>query len=396
MINPHSAKVLGLTELDVLAGTPLGEQPGLGDLPDSPPALTPRAALEEAVLAGLARPPCVVAFSGGRDSSAVLALATHLARREGLPLPVPTTYVFPDAPAANESSWQHLLVNHLGLRDWNRREIADEFDVLGPEAKAVLRRHGVLVPFNLYAQAPLMREASGGTVLTGFDGDGLFAGWRWERAASVLALREVPRARDLLGVALAAAPAAVRVAWTCRRAPRQRWLRPDAERMVRAAWARERAGEPRTWRRRIAWYARRRAVVVTQRSMAMLAEEAGTTVRHPLLDRRFLAAVARAGGRSGGGTRTLWMQRLFSDVLPPATITRPDKADLEGAFLGKPSPRFIDDWDGSGVDERLVDVEALREAWRARDWRSMPLLHAAWLSSSPDAQPQPLDLTSRQ
>jgi asparagine synthase (glutamine-hydrolysing) len=90
------------------------------------------------------------------------------------------------------------------------------------------------------------------------------------------------------------------------------------------------------------------------------------------------------------------MQRLFADVLPPATITRPDKADLKDAFHRKPSARFIDDWDGSGVDERLVDVEALREAWRARDWRSMSLLHAAWLSSSPDAQPQSLDLASRQ
>jgi asparagine synthase (glutamine-hydrolysing) len=396
MINPGSANVLGLTELDVLAGTPLGEQPGLGDLPENPPGLTPRAALEEAVLAGLARPPCIVAFSGGRDSSAVLALATHLARREGLPLPVPMTYVFPSVPAANESSWQQLLVTNLGLRDWNRREITDEFDVLGPEAKAVLRRYGVLVPYNLYVQAPLMREARGGTVLTGFDGDGLFASWRWARAASVLALREMPRPRDLFGVALAAAPSAVRVGWMRRRAPRQRWLRPDAEQMVSAAWARERAGEPRTWRRWIAWYARCRAVVVTQRTVAMLAEEAGTTVRHPLLDPRFLAAVARADGRSGPGTRTDWMQRLFSDVLPPATITRSDKADLQGAFLGKHSLGFIDDWDGSGVDEGLVDVEALREAWRAGNWRSMPLLHAAWLSSSPDAQSQPLELTRPQ
>ena len=67
---------------------------------------TPRVALEAAVLGALRRPPCGVAFSGGRDSSLVLAVATHVARREGLPDPIPVTRRFPDKPEAEESEWR--------------------------------------------------------------------------------------------------------------------------------------------------------------------------------------------------------------------------------------------------------------------------------------------------
>ena len=49
----------------------------------------PRAVLEEEVLRGLQRSPCVVAFSGGCDSGGILCLAVHVARREGLPDPIP-------------------------------------------------------------------------------------------------------------------------------------------------------------------------------------------------------------------------------------------------------------------------------------------------------------------
>ncbi|HEY2429742.1 MAG TPA: hypothetical protein VGI06_12480, partial [Acidimicrobiales bacterium] len=62
--------------------------------PGAPARSDPRAALEAAILDGLRRPPCIVAFSGGRDSSAVLAVAVDAARRHGLAPPVPLTHVF--------------------------------------------------------------------------------------------------------------------------------------------------------------------------------------------------------------------------------------------------------------------------------------------------------------
>jgi len=53
----------------------------------------------------LLRPPCVVAFSGGRDSSRLLAAAADLAAREDLAPPTAYTFRYPLDPAADESHW---------------------------------------------------------------------------------------------------------------------------------------------------------------------------------------------------------------------------------------------------------------------------------------------------
>jgi hypothetical protein len=79
------------------------------------------------------------------------------------------------------------------------------------------------------------------------------------------------------------------------------------------------------------------------------------------------------------------MESLFADVLPPATVVRADKADLKGVFVGEHSRRFVDGWTGSGLPEGAVDVPVLREAWREGDWRSLPLLQAAWLATEGQA-----------
>jgi hypothetical protein len=307
-----------------------------------------------------------VSFSGGRDSSAILALAAHVARRDGLPLPIAATYRFPGVPDAEESSWQELMMRRLELSDWIRLEAVEEFDLLGPEARAVLERHGVMVPFTAYCQAPR-----------------LFGGWRWRRVASFAAGRERPGPRDLLTIAFAAAPGRVRKARELRDTGLQPapWLRPDVERAIDEAWVEGRALEPRRWNRRVAWYARRRGVLLPCFNTAVLAEDAGATITHPLLAPRFLAAMARAGGRWGGGTRTEWMRSLFGDVLPEQVLGRRDKADLAGAFWGEQTRAFIEEWDGSGLDENVVNVDALRAAWRERAWLSVSLMHLAWLHS---------------
>ena len=98
--------------------------------PPSDPRVTPRAALELVVRRALQRPPCGVAFSGGRDSSLVLAIATHVARRDGLPDPVPITRVFPAIVEADEQEFQETVVRHLGLHDWHRVVFEDELDVV--------------------------------------------------------------------------------------------------------------------------------------------------------------------------------------------------------------------------------------------------------------------------
>ena len=172
---------------------PIGDFEGALPLPECDPAVTPLEALERAILPALQRPPCMVDFSGGRDSSAVLAVATRVARREGLPLPIPATNLFPTLPDSQESEWQELVIRHLGLEDWQRRTFDGEFDLLGPLAKSVMSRHGLLAPATSYNLMPALADAAGGTSLTGVDGDGLFDTWSYERAWNVIFRRIRPQ-----------------------------------------------------------------------------------------------------------------------------------------------------------------------------------------------------------
>ncbi len=141
-----------LSPLELASGLVLGTVSEL-DLPAE--RTDPRAAMERGLLEPLRRGPCLVSFSGGRDSSAVLAVATSVARREGLPLPIPATLRFPGAKDSAESEWQESVVAHLGLQDWIRLETTDELDCVGPVASASLARHGLLWPSNAHFHAPL-------------------------------------------------------------------------------------------------------------------------------------------------------------------------------------------------------------------------------------------------
>ena len=118
-------------------------------------------ALEELLLPALTRPPCMVAFSGGRDSSVLLAVATHVARRHGLDDPIPLTRRYPDHPRTNEDEWQELTVRHLGLTNWEILQIRSEVEALGPVAREALRRHGLHWPGNAHGMNVFLRAAAG-------------------------------------------------------------------------------------------------------------------------------------------------------------------------------------------------------------------------------------------
>ncbi|HEU4975495.1 MAG TPA: asparagine synthase-related protein, partial [Baekduia sp.] len=247
------AAIVPLTPLEVAAGLVLDPRRRPRPLPRAA-GESPRAALEAVIRPALAHGPCLVSFSGGRDSSLVLAVAAAVARREGLPLPVPVTNRFPGAPATDESRWQEQVVGHLRLGDWVRLEHGDELDVVGPVARRVLRRHGLLWPCNAHFHVPIFERAAGGTVLTGVGGDEALSGSERGRALEVLRGRARPVPSDLRRVAYAAAPAALRTAVV---APALDvafpWLRPRAARRVRRALAREAATQPLRWGRSFAW-----------------------------------------------------------------------------------------------------------------------------------------------
>jgi hypothetical protein len=71
-------------------------------------------------------------------------------------------------------------------------------------------------------------------------------------------------------------------------------------------------------------------------------------------------------------------------VLPVAVRERSDKAAFFAPFINRHSRNFITAWDGTGVDEGLVEVAALRACWSADrvDARSYALLQAAWLATA--------------
>jgi asparagine synthase (glutamine-hydrolysing) len=359
-------------------------------LPDVPAELTPRAALEADLISALVRPPCLVSFSGGRDSSAVLAVAVHVARREGLEPPIPITARFPDVPGMEESAWQELVVGHLGLNDWRRVDIDDELDLLGPVSRRLVGQHGLLFPPSVSLLALLLERGGGSSLLTGVAGDSFFGGWRLGRLADAIARGARPAPHHLAALVYAASPRPARAWHLRRRESGLGWLRPDARRAVLAGWAAGEASEPIRWDRQVRWRARMRRIGVMARSIEIVAETAGSTLLNPFLGAPFLAALARAGGAMGFGTRGRLMERLFGDLLPEPVTGRQDKASSSAVFFHRESRRFADSWDGRGIDSALVDTEALRATWLepAPDQRSALLLQSAWLLESRRSQRQ--------
>jgi asparagine synthase (glutamine-hydrolysing) len=183
---------LAPTPLEIACGAMLGTDVDAPPLPEIDPAVTPRAALEQAMLPALERGPCLVTLSGGRDSSAVLAVAAHVARREGLPIPTPVTVRFKQAPGTSEREWQELVIRHLGLEEWHVLDVDDDLDLVGPLATRLLLRHGVRHPAHACLFALLLERARGGSLLTGLAGDTMFGSWRYWRVLDVLALRRRP------------------------------------------------------------------------------------------------------------------------------------------------------------------------------------------------------------
>ena len=342
--------------------------------------------LEDVILDSLAAGRCLVSFSGGRDSSSVLAVAVTVARREGLPEPVPISLRFPGVASTVETEWQDLVVGHLGVKDWERIDVTAELDLLGDFACGLLRRHGLPWPPNAYIHVPMFRAARGGRLLTGFDGDGLLGAWRWKRAQAVLARWTRPAPRDAMRVALALAPVPLRqMALRYRPLPPVTWLRPAAQRDFSRLWTAETAAEPRRWDVRLAWYRGRRYLHLAQHSLGLAASGEGAEVRHPLADPSFIAALAAEGGAAGWGDRTAMMAALFGDLLPPALIARRGKAEFGRAVWRERARTFAEHWDGTtGVDTDLVDPEALRAVWRTENpvFGSITPLYAAWLASS--------------
>lgn len=365
----------------------MGRPPAVRRLP-ADATLSPRAALEHVLLGALSRPPCLLSFSGGRDSSALLALAVAVARREGLPDPVPATLVFPDVAAADESAWQRLVLDHLGVaRDWVRLRYGPELDAVGPVAQRVLTRHGLVWPFNLHFHLPIIDAAAGGTLVTGFGGDEVARSSSGLFAERLLAHRRLPRARDAVTVAYRLAPPAARyVADVARCGPEiahVTWLTPRGRLALRAAFAAEWATVPLGWDRILRdWIWRSRYYRVCKANFSAVGAAAGVRVVHPFVEAPVLQSLAAAAPFAGLGDRAALLRELAGDLLPRSLPARPTKGVFTDPLWSGPAQEFARAWSGRGVDQRFVDPERLRAAWHApqRPLLSTTLLQAAWLA----------------
>lgn len=310
------------TPLEVASGLVFGFAPP-EPLPAPQIALSARQALEQAILPALLRPPCLLSFSGGRASSAVLAVAVLLARREGLELPVPTTNRLDDV-GRDETAIQERVIVHLGLTEWVRLDFSDELDLVGPVAMRVLRDHGLLWPFHTHFSRPPIEWASGGSLITGL-GD-----------------------RNALGE-----PGAL-----LRRDPGPlRWLRPAAQVEVRKRWTADAGSRPPASEQRFAWWRRLRQVTLEIESLRRVGAELRVEVCHPLIDPIFSTALGALPPHRRSATG------LFGDLLPGEFLALRAAPPRERAFWRSHSRGFVENWQGEEVDTSLVDIDVLRHQW---------------------------------
>ncbi|MFE6971588.1 asparagine synthase-related protein [Isoptericola sp. NPDC057653] len=361
--------------------------PGLVDAGAPSHAVSdPLDAIKRAVRRATAGRPVAVTFSGGRDSSAVLAVATAVAREDGVPDPVPVTFRYPGLAEADESAWQESVVAHLGLATWWRITVDDENDLLGAGARDSLRRRGLLFPATMHVKDAMLRELRGRAVLTGEGGDEVF-GDRRSRA-----LLQVARGRGRTGTPRRAALASLLPRPVRRRRERAgsarstqalAWLTDEARARLADAVARDGASEPLGYARGLLWLRRRRASRVFLDTYGLVAAEHDVALAHPLLDDGFLRSL---GARYPGGfaDRTAGMRAVFGSLLPGAVCARSSKASFNRAYLGSATRDFAARWDGTGVDPELVDVDRLRTAWLSGypPGPTSLLLQQAWLASA--------------
>ncbi len=378
---PAKQGYLSLRPLEIATCDVLGHK-APPPLPDAVPR-SPRAALENALLPALLKPPCVVAFSGGRDSSSVLALATDLARREGLPPPIALTRRWPRHPGTDESYWQELVMGALDIADWERIDY-EETDVIGPSSTASLLRHGLLWPPLAHSWPAMFARARGGSFVNGEGGDEVFGARRCTPVLYALARWRHLRLNEAGAAAIALAPRAVRRREALRSfrgaGP---WLRAEARAEYQRQLSEEKAAEPLPWARSLWWHLGWRSLEIGSTNLALLAAEEGAQLFQPLLDPVFVASLGRSAGPLGHRGRTNAMRSVFRGLLPDELLARTTKPDFTSAVFGTWTSDFVRRWDGTGVDTSLVDLEALRQAWQ----RPSPpagtslLVQQAWLST---------------
>lgn len=328
-----------------------------------------------------------VAFSGGRDSSAVLAVAATVARREGFPPPIALTYVWPAISSVDESTWQQIVLQKYPEVTQACISVTDEFDLLGSAARTHLERRGLIWPFTAHSADSLHSSAADGVLLDGEGGDELFGPTRLRILKNIRRFRPHPDLAPMLGAALL--PAQLR-----RHANQctvgRPWLRGATGKRITAALARELDETPLSAAREIASVPQRRGGRMARANIAAEARRHGVLRMSPLLDPLVVGAVAQRAGFLGWANRTEAMKDVFADVVPDAVLSRTDKPNFSDALWGPSTMKWLSQWDRrSGVDPSTVSISALVEQWSRRTPHvgTAMLAQAAWMTQELGVQP---------
>lgn len=339
---------------------------------------SPREALEAVLTPALrSSAPCYILFSGGRDSSAVLSVAISLARRIGADDPLPVTVVHPRAPGSDESAWQALVLDHLGISRRKILEFDGEQSWLSESTQRSLSEHGLLWPAAVHLHGAIYRHLDpGAVVISGEGGDLAIEGRRITplvRAVRGLRPRTSLRATaDLFRGQGQQAMAGL--ADACR------WLTPEGQSTFIEVYAH--AAEPLRWDRDLYRTVYSRLAVMASVNFRAKVIASGLLPLNPLEEPRFIAALMRTGGRLGMGDRTEMMQSLFGDLLPEAVLSRTSKAYFNETRWTAMERAFAAQWDGAGIDPTYNDHDLLRQEWLSETPFTLSAfhLHAAWLA----------------
>lgn len=370
-----------LTDIEVGVAAPLGAVAAVNDDPATE-ARTTRTALEQVVADAVSHGPCYVLFSGGRDSSLVLALAARVARELGAADPIPVTALYPGDEQADETEWQDLVLEHLGLTERIVFSVTDERSTLGELATSHLRRRGLVWPEAVHTQPLFFAQLGSGTVLTGEGGDAFLEGRRITPLYLLRSRRRLPSAALLRAAAAALLPEAA-VRRQARRTYADRdllpWLRPAAREILIADETALRG--PLRWDAATWAIHHQRTTRLGLDNAVVSAAEYGLTMRHPIAEASVVAALAAEGGTWGFRGRTNLFRRLGADLLPDAVLARRSKAAFNASRWGERERAFARDYTGGAFDPELIDEELLQENWLSP--RAHPvsyfLAQIAWL-----------------
>lgn len=366
-----------ITDYETAVGHVFGLEPSVPRA--TPSSRTPLDVLGDVLEPHLAAGPCLIWQTGDDGGALGLVAAVRRARREGLPDPIPLTLV--TQPGAGDDPHVQAVVDATGLREWARVDATEGLDLLGPDARAALLRHGLRYPSIGHVVAPAARAAAGGTVVDCHGLREVWDFWRGTAARRVLAGMRRDR-RALAASVLAFTPKSVR-----RRAvaPHARAFVPDHVTPPVGEWLYERFVEeqlsmPLSASGAVRELHQRRCLWETARTFTSVGADHGATVVHFFMEPAVVGALAGVAGRFGWPTPAALVTQLAPEL--PARSTPPPRTPREPFWAGPESTEFIDAWDGSGLDETLVYPERVRAAWRRKDARAGLLLQAAWLASA--------------